>query len=94
MLAVPPKRCFKSITSNLLIFCEQGHASSWDEIIVTGDLEKADFIAFYVANGRAVAAIAAKREKEAAAFLELLRRDRALPPGDLRSLDLVARLES
>ena len=71
-----------------------GYASSWDEIIVTGDVEKPDFIAFYVANGRAVAAIAAKREKQAAAFLELLRQGRTLPPAELRSLDLVARLES
>ena len=69
-----------------------GYASSWEEIIVNGDPEKPDFIAFYIANGRAVAAIAAKRDKQAAAFLELLRRDRTPPPAALRSnsLDLVA----
>jgi apoptosis-inducing factor 3 len=69
-----------------------GYASSWEEIIVNGDLEKPDFIAFYIANGRAVAAIAAKRDTQAAAFLELLRRDRTPPAAALRSnsLDLVA----
>jgi apoptosis-inducing factor 3 len=84
-----------SASSFGICFDYVGHTSTWDEIIVNGDLEKPDFNAFYIANGRAVVAIAAKRERQAAAFLELLRQDRIPPPAGLRSksLDLVARLE-
>ena len=65
-----------------------GHAERWDEIIVNGDLDKPDFIAFYISKGWAIAATAAKRDKQAAAFLELVRQDQGLRPDCLRSSSL------
>ena len=43
-----------------------GHAEHWDEIILRGDLDKPDFIAFYINGGRPAAAIAARQEMQAA----------------------------
>ena len=67
-----------------------GHAEHWDEIIVRGDLDKPEFIAFYINGGRPAAAIAARQEMQAAMFMELLRQNRMPDPEELRSevLDL------
>ena len=55
-----------------------------------GDLDKPDFIAFYINGGRPAAAIAARQEMQAAMFMELLRQNRVPNPDELRSevLDL------
>ena len=68
------------------------HAERWDEIIVHGNPAKPDFIAFYINKGRVIAAAAARREKQEAAFMELMRQNHTPHPDDLRSssLDLVA----
>ena len=67
-----------------------GHAEHWDEIIVRGDPDKPDFIAFYINGGRLAAAIAAGQDIQAAMFMELLRQNRVPDPEELRSevLDL------
>jgi apoptosis-inducing factor 3 len=49
-----------------------GHADTWDETIIHGDLEKPDFLVYYVKNGRVAAAAAFDRDKDAAALIELL----------------------
>jgi NADPH-dependent 2,4-dienoyl-CoA reductase/sulfur reductase-like enzyme len=49
-----------------------GHATSWDEIVVHGDLEKPEFIAYYVKGGRVVAAIGLDRDLDTAALVELM----------------------
>ena len=61
-----------------------GHAEHWDEIIMRGDLDKPDFIAFYINGGRPAAAIAARQEMQAAMFMELLRQNRMPDPEELR----------
>jgi NADPH-dependent 2,4-dienoyl-CoA reductase/sulfur reductase-like enzyme/nitrite reductase/ring-hydroxylating ferredoxin subunit len=48
-----------------------GHASEWDDIIVHGDLEKPEFLAYYVKNGLVVAAAGLDRDKETAALIAL-----------------------
>jgi len=50
-----------------------GHASRWDEIIYTGDVAAQDFIAFYVKDGRALAAAGVNRDRDMAALEELFR---------------------
>lgn len=62
-----------------------GHASSWDEIVYEGVPEEREFIAFYVEDGRVLAAAGSNRDKDMAAIEELMRRD--LMPGidELRS---------
>ncbi len=54
-----------------------GHAATWDDIVVHGDLEKPEFLAYYVKDGRVLAAAGLDRDKETAALVELfsLRRD-------------------
>ena len=73
-----------------------GHAEHWNEIIMRGDPDKPDFIAFYINSGRPVAAIAARQEIQAAMFMELLRQNRLPDPEELRSevLDLTGFLFS
>jgi NADPH-dependent 2,4-dienoyl-CoA reductase/sulfur reductase-like enzyme len=48
-----------------------GHASEWDDIIVHGDLEKPEFLAYYVRNGLVAAAAGLDRDKETAALIAL-----------------------
>jgi NADPH-dependent 2,4-dienoyl-CoA reductase/sulfur reductase-like enzyme len=52
-----------------------GHTSKWDDIIVDGDIQKQTFIAYYVKEGRILAAAGVNRDQEMAALQELLRRD-------------------
>lgn len=50
-----------------------GHATDWDEIIYSGDVAAQDFIAFYVKDGRALAAAGVNRDRDMAALEELFR---------------------
>lgn len=49
-----------------------GHATEWDNIIVHGDLKKPEFLAYYVKNGRVIAAAGLDRDQDTAALIELL----------------------
>lgn len=71
-----------------------GHTTRFDEVIVDGDLDAKDFLAFYVEDDHVVAALGAGRDHTLAVIRELLRRD-ALPfPAEVREggLDWEARL--
>jgi NADPH-dependent 2,4-dienoyl-CoA reductase/sulfur reductase-like enzyme/nitrite reductase/ring-hydroxylating ferredoxin subunit len=48
-----------------------GHATEWDDIIVDGDLEKPEFLAYYVKDGLVVAAAGLDRDQDTAALIEL-----------------------
>ena len=48
-----------------------GHAAAWDELVVHGDLEKPEFLAYYVKDGRVAAAAGLDRDKDTAALIEL-----------------------
>jgi NADPH-dependent 2,4-dienoyl-CoA reductase/sulfur reductase-like enzyme/nitrite reductase/ring-hydroxylating ferredoxin subunit len=61
-----------------------GHATRWDELITWGDTDKREFITFYVASGRVVAAAGVKRDTEMAAIEELMRVGKMPPPEALR----------
>jgi len=50
-----------------------GHAQRWDEIIYAGDVAAQDFVAFYVKDGRALAAAGVNRDRDMAALEELFR---------------------
>jgi NADPH-dependent 2,4-dienoyl-CoA reductase/sulfur reductase-like enzyme/nitrite reductase/ring-hydroxylating ferredoxin subunit len=47
-----------------------GYASSWDEIVIDGELEKHRFLALYVKAGIVVAALACEREAATARLIE------------------------
>ena len=48
-----------------------GHATDWDDIVVHGDLEKPEFLAYYVKAGRVIAAAGLDRDQDTAALIEL-----------------------
>jgi apoptosis-inducing factor 3 len=62
-----------------------GHTKQWDELIVDGDLQKRQFIAFYVKDNRVLAAATSHRDTETAAISELMRLDRLPTPNQLRT---------
>ncbi|PSB20168.1 NAD(FAD)-dependent dehydrogenase [Phormidesmis priestleyi ULC007] len=61
-----------------------GHATEWDELIVDGDLNQREFIAFYVKDNQVLAAASSKRDTETAAIAELLRLNQMPTPDELR----------
>ena len=54
-----------------------GHAAAWDSVVLHGDLGKPEFLAYYIKDGRVVAAAGLDRDRDTAALVELLtmRRD-------------------
>lgn len=50
-----------------------GYAKQWDKIIIHGDLQRQDFLAFYVWDGRVLAVAGMNRNREMASFEEKLR---------------------
>jgi NADPH-dependent 2,4-dienoyl-CoA reductase/sulfur reductase-like enzyme len=49
-----------------------GHAASWDETVIHGDLQTPNFLVYYVNSGHVAAAAAFDRDLDAAALVELL----------------------
>ena len=70
-----------------------GRAESWDEIIVDGDLQKQEFIAFYVKNNQVLAVATSHKDTETAAISELMRLNQTLTVEELRrgTVDLIQR---
>jgi hypothetical protein len=62
-----------------------GYAGKWDEIIVMGDVDSKDFLAFYARDDRVTAAAGVGHDRDIAAISELLRLDRMPEPDPLRS---------
>ncbi|HEX7749621.1 MAG TPA: FAD-dependent oxidoreductase [Bordetella sp.] len=50
-----------------------GHASQWDEIVTDGDLERHDFLALFVKDGKVAAALACQRQRQTARLIGFLR---------------------
>ncbi len=74
-----------------------GHADAREEIIVDGDVEEGDFIAYYVHEGLVQAACGVGRDAEMAALQELMRREvmpshEALRTGKVDLLELARTL--
>ncbi len=62
-----------------------GHAPDWDEIIVDGDVSAADFVAYFVKDGKVLAVAGNNRDKELAAAELLMSQDNLPAPDELRS---------
>ncbi len=71
-----------------------GHADSFDEVVIDGDLYAEEFIAYYVAEGEVRAAFGMGRDQKMAALEELMRREILPTPGELcrGEVDLLKRL--
>ena len=50
-----------------------GHAEQWDEIKIDGDLDKQEFLAYYLKDDRIMAVAGIGRDKDIAAISELMR---------------------
>ena len=61
-----------------------GHAGSWDEVVINGDVAAHDFLAYYVQDSRVLAAAGMNRDRELAIIEELMRLDRMPEAGELR----------
>jgi apoptosis-inducing factor 3 len=60
-----------------------GHAADWDDIVVHGDLEKPEFLAYFVRNGTVAAAAGLDRDQDTAALIELFGRRQDWTPSEL-----------
>jgi NADPH-dependent 2,4-dienoyl-CoA reductase/sulfur reductase-like enzyme/nitrite reductase/ring-hydroxylating ferredoxin subunit len=72
-----------------------GHASSWDEVVIHGDMEKPEFLAYYIKNGRVAAAAGFDRGDDTAALIALFSRRQDWTAGELGEspANLLARLQ-
>ena len=61
-----------------------GHAATWDEVVVDGDLEAPAFVAWYLRDGCVTAAAGLDRDQQMARILDLMTRRRAWPLLELR----------
>jgi NADPH-dependent 2,4-dienoyl-CoA reductase/sulfur reductase-like enzyme/nitrite reductase/ring-hydroxylating ferredoxin subunit len=50
-----------------------GHAEEWDEIIIDGDLNQQEFLAFYIKDNQILAVSSCGRDRDLAAITELMR---------------------
>lgn len=64
-----------------------GHAARWDEIIYRGEPESLEFVAFYLAGGRLLAAAGRNRDRDLAAVEFILRDGIALTADQMRDPD-------
>jgi len=53
-----------------------GHASSWDDLIVDGDISSQDFITYYIKNGSVLAAAGINRDRELLVIEDLMQHNR------------------
>lgn len=74
-----------------------GYAGAWDDLIICGDLAARNFLAFYVRDGRVLAAAGMGQDRQMAAIAELMRhqalpRPEELAAGPLDFPELLGRL--
>ncbi len=61
-----------------------GHAKEWDEIVVDGDVEKQDFLAFYVKDQKIMAVAGMNRDRDIAIWEEKIRSGQTLSADQLK----------
>jgi apoptosis-inducing factor 3 len=67
-----------------------GHVRDWDEIIVEGSIERQEFLAFYVKDGRVLAVAGMNRDREMAEFEEKLRLNEMPRPEQISGEDAIS----
>jgi hypothetical protein len=72
-----------------------GHAAKWDRIVLQGDMETPEFLAYYVKDGRVAAAAGLDRGDDTAALLALFGRRQDWTAEELGAspANLLARLQ-
>ena len=62
-----------------------GHSENWDEVVIEGDLEGREFLAFYLEGDRVAAVAGCGRDRDIAAISELMRQGRMLEASEVRT---------
>ncbi len=62
-----------------------GHAEKWDEIVIDGDVDKPDFRAAYLQDGKVIAVAGLGRDKQMVAALNLFERQKTISIEALRA---------
>jgi NADPH-dependent 2,4-dienoyl-CoA reductase/sulfur reductase-like enzyme/nitrite reductase/ring-hydroxylating ferredoxin subunit len=60
-----------------------GHVKDWDKIVFQGDVEKKDFLAFYIKDQKVLAVAGMNRDRDMAIWEERIRSNRVLSPDQL-----------
>ncbi|MGB6298221.1 MAG: FAD-dependent oxidoreductase [Rivularia sp. (in: cyanobacteria)] len=73
-----------------------GHAENWDDIIIQGNLDEQEFLAFYVKDDRVLAVAGSQHDKDIAAITELMRLKQMPQASDVRKgkINWVEKLDS
>ncbi len=61
-----------------------GHAEDWDEIVIDGDIQNQKFIAFYVKEGKVLAAASMNRDVESDKIEELMRTQKLMSVDEIK----------
>lgn len=64
-----------------------GHAEKWDDMIIQGNLEEKDFLAFYAKDDQVMAVSGIGRDRDIAAISELLRLRKMPPASEIQETD-------
>ncbi len=62
-----------------------GYTSSWDDLIITGDLDQKNFIGYFVKDRTVAAAVGSNVNQKMAALAELMREEKLPAPGEIKS---------
>lgn len=65
-----------------------GHVKDWDRIIFQGDVEKHDFLAFYIKEHRILAVAGMNRDREMAVWEEMIRLNQVPSPARLSEVSI------
>jgi NADPH-dependent 2,4-dienoyl-CoA reductase/sulfur reductase-like enzyme len=70
-----------------------GHADQWSEVVINGNIDNDEFIAYFIDDGKVLAACGTGRDEEMAALEELMRLDQMPSVAQLKNgeADLVER---
>jgi NADPH-dependent 2,4-dienoyl-CoA reductase/sulfur reductase-like enzyme/nitrite reductase/ring-hydroxylating ferredoxin subunit len=74
-----------------------GYASAWDAVLIHGDVQTRNFLAYYVKDNRVLAAVGLQHDRQLAALSELMRLNHLPSAGEVRrdpGFDSVARLKA
>ena len=71
-----------------LNFQYAGYHTEWDDLVIQGNMEERNFVAFYPKDGRVLAAVAANRGSDLLRSMRLIKAQRPIDAAKLRDPDV------
>jgi 3-phenylpropionate/trans-cinnamate dioxygenase ferredoxin reductase component len=65
-----------------------GYHTEWDDLVIRGNMEERNFVAFYRKDGRVLAAVAANRGRDLRRSMRLIKAQQPIDAAKLRDLDV------